>query len=438
MPCAYGNGSSPHTWGTLLGIGEPPGERRFIPTHVGNTMPEVHAPLPFDEAIEFFRAKAGIRTRKWDDLWKEEHARGFMVAGAMRDDMLADFQGAVLKALEKGTTLAEFQKDFDAIVDRYGWTYHGTRGWRSALIFNTNLKTAYAAGRWKQMTDPDVLKLRPYLMYKHGDSLNPRPEHLAWDGLVLPADDPWWQAHYPPNGWGCSCYVVSVSQRDLEKMGKDGPDQVPDMTPQTVKGYRVADSGIDPGWDYNVGQAAFGSRQGEEALAAWAATGEKVWERITPGSWTTYGRPETVPADVVKTLPGKAAVTVDQAASTIEKAIGGPTALIDSPLEGLSVNVNAAALAAHIDLERSKYLTLVPEAIREPYEIWQCFERNIRTGKIELRTRFIKVIREGKHRGILLVAQSRGGRMEAWTMLPTTDLKYLNRQREGKLVWSRD
>ncbi|MCF6267624.1 MAG: hypothetical protein L3J57_13925, partial [Desulfuromusa sp.] len=93
----------------------------------------------------------------------------------------------------------------------------------------------------------------PYLEYRHGDSLQPRPLHLAWDGLVLPADDPWWQTHYPPNGWGCKCKVFSASQRDLERAGKSVPDTAPtiEIDPKTE-----APLGIDKGWAYNVGQAA--------------------------------------------------------------------------------------------------------------------------------------------------------------------------------------
>jgi uncharacterized protein with gpF-like domain len=208
--------------------------------------------LPFDEAIEFFRRKLNVPTLKWDDLWRGEHAKGFMVAGAYRDDLLGDFREAVDKAISQGATLEDFRKDFDAIVRRYGWSYHGTRNWRSELIYSTNIRTAYAAGRWQQMTDPDVLAQRPYWIYKHGDSRVPRPEHLAWHNLVLPADDPWWKTHYPPNGWGCKCRVFSVGSRDLARMGKSGPDEAPDSPIDPKTGAPV---GIDRGWDYNVGEA---------------------------------------------------------------------------------------------------------------------------------------------------------------------------------------
>jgi hypothetical protein len=109
------------------------------------------------------------------------------------------------------------------------------------------------AGRWRQMTDPEVLAQRPYLLYRHGDSRVPRPHHLAWDGLMLAANDPWWKTHYPPNGWGCKCRVFSVGPRDLDRMGKSGPDRAPESPIDPETGAPV---GIDRGWDYNVGEAA--------------------------------------------------------------------------------------------------------------------------------------------------------------------------------------
>lgn len=159
-------------------------------------------PLPFDEAIAFFRQKLNFKSETWTDLWQGEHSRQFTVAGVMRDDQLADFRAAIDSAIADGATHAAFLQEFDAIVERYGWSYKGNRGWRSRVIYDTNVRTAYNAGRWAQLTDPDLLQVNPYLEYRHGDSKVPRLPHLAWNGITLPATDPWWKTHYTPNGWG--------------------------------------------------------------------------------------------------------------------------------------------------------------------------------------------------------------------------------------------
>ena len=208
---------------------------------------------PFAEAVAFFLAKLNIPTERWDDLWQDQHAKGFMIAGANKAELLADFREAVGKAINQGVTLADFRKDFDSIVKKHGWNYKGSRNWRSEVIYRTNIRTAYAAGRWQQLNDPDVLEQQPYLEYRHGDSRHPRPQHLAWDGLILPADDPFWQSHYPPNGWGCKCKVLSAGPRDLERAEKAAPDLAPDLNIDPETGIP---DGIDKGWDYNVGQAA--------------------------------------------------------------------------------------------------------------------------------------------------------------------------------------
>jgi len=207
---------------------------------------------PFPEALDHFRDKVNIPTRRWDDLWKDQHARGFMIAGATKAELVADFRTAVDKAIADGVTLEDFRKDFDAIVAKHGWSYNGSRNWRSEVIYKTNIRTAYMAGRWAQLTDPEMTKLLPFLEYRHGDSIQPRAQHLAWDGLTLPADDPWWKTHYPPNGWGCKCKVFAAGPRDLARAGKTVPDQAPIIKLDPATGAPV---GIGKGWDYNVGQA---------------------------------------------------------------------------------------------------------------------------------------------------------------------------------------
>lgn len=214
--------------------------------------------LPFEEAIQFFRQKLGMKSETWSAIYASEHDHAFTVAGVMRDDMLADFRLAIDTAIAEGTTYQTFLGDFDTIVARYGWSYNGSRGWRSRTIYETNIRASYQAGRYAQMTDPDVLKYRPNWMYQHGDSIRPRQMHLSWHGTVLPANDHWWESHYTPNGWGCKCRVVPMSNRDLTRLGKEVGTAPNDGTFEWVNPatgeVRDIPRGIDPGWDYNPGK----------------------------------------------------------------------------------------------------------------------------------------------------------------------------------------
>lgn len=223
-----------------------------------------YASLPFQEQIAFFRRKGNVTTDRWTDVWQEEHDHAFMVAGANRIDLLVDLRDAVEKAIASGTGLEQFRKDFDRIVAKYGWDYTGGRNWRTRVILETNLRTSYAAGRYAQLQA--LKKVRPYWRYRHSDSVqHPRPQHLAWNGLVLLADDPWWNTHYPPNGWGCQCTVEALNERDLKRLGKDAPDTAPDDDMQDVVVGKQGPSpmtvqtpaGVDPGFGYAPGRSAF-------------------------------------------------------------------------------------------------------------------------------------------------------------------------------------
>jgi len=217
---------------------------------------------PFDAAIEFFRKKLQLGTTSWLDIWEEAHSEAFVVSGAMQKDLLADLYAAIDKAIKDGTTLSDFRKSFADTVARNGWEYYGTMAWRTALIYNTNLSMAYHTGHYQAMLDPEVLDARPYWRYVESSSRRQRPEHLRWVGTVLPATDPWWNTHAPPNGWNCRCGVVSMSAREVEILGNKYPDVIKTLAPpiryydwknpKTGEIIKVPD-GIDPGWAYHPG-----------------------------------------------------------------------------------------------------------------------------------------------------------------------------------------
>lgn len=223
---------------------------------------------PFVEAVDYLRRKVAVPTTTWRDIEGRSHDRSFVVAGAKKRDLLEDIRAEMVQAVSGKLTLAEWSRDFEAIVARHGWTGwtgEGTaRGhaWRTRLIYDTNLRTAYAAGRYRQMTDPDVVKIYKWWRYRHHWTrvpLRERPEHAhVFNGTLLPWDHVWWKTHYPPNGWNCSCGVEPLSDRDLRGQGLTAsPDPVSNTRlmrdPKTGDMVKVP-VGIDLGWDHAPGR----------------------------------------------------------------------------------------------------------------------------------------------------------------------------------------
>ena len=200
--------------------------------------------LPFKEQIDYFSRKLNLPTERWDDIRNSAHDRAFVVAGAMKADLLADLRASILKHIDGGMGLEGYRRDFKAIVAKHGWTGwtgEGTPGgvaWRTRTTYMTNLRVSHAAGRYQQLTDSPNLR---YWMWRHSElAREPRAQHLAWDGMVLPADHPFWKQHYPPQippHWGCRCRVVGVeTPEDAQALGGEPDKALPEGCGQPCHG----------------------------------------------------------------------------------------------------------------------------------------------------------------------------------------------------------
>ena len=238
---------------------------------------------PFDEQVAFFRSKLGNRvpTQRWDDLTRSQHDVAFMVAGAQKADLLSDLAAAVDKAIAEGEGIEAFRKRFDELVERHGWTgWTGEgspagRAWRTRIIYKTNMRTSYAAGRLAQLRQSGI----KYWMYRHNDTVtHPRPHHKALDGTVLPATDPFWQTYYAPNGWGCRCRIVGVSSPERARALGGNPDKsLPDWVGSTDP-KTGAPVGVDPGFDYMPGDTVSDTvRQMAKKTIQWEYTLAKAY-----------------------------------------------------------------------------------------------------------------------------------------------------------------
>lgn len=86
---------------------------------------------------------------------------------------------------------------------------------RLDLILRQNVAMAHAVGQREVAEHPAVLELLPCYEYSTGP--NPRAEHAAFDGLVLPKTDAFWSTHYPPWDFNCNCLALDT---DAEPNGK--------------------------------------------------------------------------------------------------------------------------------------------------------------------------------------------------------------------------
>lgn len=220
---------------------------------------------PFFEQLQFFKNKLNLPSERWDDIERSAHDRAFIVASAQKADLLNDLNGAVAKAIEQGTGYDQFHKDFMGIVKKHGWTGwtgEGTKAgeaWRSKVIYQTNMSTSYAAGRYRQLTDPEFLTLRPYWRYKHADWVaNPRHNHLAWNNLTLPHDHVFWKLHFPPQippNWHCHCRVTPVDEREYQKSKAAGMAEPPAGF-EKIDAIRKGEDRIATGWNFAPGANA--------------------------------------------------------------------------------------------------------------------------------------------------------------------------------------
>lgn len=238
------------------------------------TQPYQAPPIP-EDALEWFRAKGYKVGFDHRDVWQEEHATAFTVAKAMRLDILEAIRSAVDQAIADGQSFGEFKRELQPLLEKIGWWGVSTLAdpltgekrdvqlgspRRLRTIFDVNLRTANAAGQWQRIER--TRKTHPYLLYQLGPSREHRPEHVSWAGTLLPAEDTWWQTHFPPNGWGCKCHVRQVSKREAERLVAGGQyrTQVQDLGEREYINQRTGQVlsvpvGIEPGWAYNPGQS---------------------------------------------------------------------------------------------------------------------------------------------------------------------------------------
>jgi len=413
--------------------------------------------LPPAEAVAYFRAKGYQLSFDWRDMATEDHAYAFTVAKAMRRDILQDIRAAMDKALSEGTTLATFKQGLKPVLQTKGWW--GKKEMLDPLtgemrqvqlgsprrlrtIFDTNLRTSYAAGRWEQVQR--TKKTHPYLRYVCVLDKATRRDHRQWHNVVKHVDDPFWNDHYPPNGWGCRCTVQQLSEADIEKLGLRITTENITAPAKAWKNPRSGQvvkvpGGIAPGFALNCGHrrmAALTPPPLDQPLVR-PYSGEMIKVLMPPIR------------EMPKTMILPSNLNDEEYVSAFLKEFGGqigrPVIFKDVTGEPLIISDDLFKTANGAwksgKRGRGQYMKLLAMTLKDPDEIfwnWQDYPKGRMTLTRHYLRRWPQDIEGGFHPvgGFTLFDTSAAG-WNGVTIFPTDRKNYLENQRIGTLVYRR-
>ena len=176
-----------------------------------------------EQAIAWFRARLPLPDPAYRALAEEARRRAFFVAGLAQLDLVQEVFDALDAALAKGETFEQFKPRLSERIQR---AWGGASAHRLRTIFDTNLQSAYGAGRWKAADE--LRQERPY--WGLSVVLDGRTSRICLNlaGVVLPADHPFWETHIPPLHYRCRTALVTYSAAQAEgRITQRPPDQPP-------------------------------------------------------------------------------------------------------------------------------------------------------------------------------------------------------------------
>ena len=265
--------------------------------------------LPPEKALAYLAGRGKIvPTYNWQDLWHDEHARAFTISRLTRLDMLKSLQEGITAAVNGNLSRRDWIKATREYMQSEGWwgkrqmvdpatgktvstTFNNSR---LKLIFDTNARQAYAAGRWEGIEEAKAT--HPYVRYITKGDDRVREAHAQWDGVTLPVDDPFWDTHAPPCDYRCRCRITTLTKEAYDKRKADGsiktsapPDKEVDYVNRRTGQVSRVPEGVNPAFAYNPGKAAMrnaGEAQmvGTKLASAPAALGAAAAQELPLGA----------------------------------------------------------------------------------------------------------------------------------------------------------
>lgn len=173
-------------------------------------------PDRFDEAMEEFLSRRIVSRDEADQIADYAKRRAWWISGVAQMDVVRDVHESLTRAMESGIPFEEWR---DEVEEKLTAAWGRPNSHRIETIFRNATMQAANAGRWRQMHEPHVLAVRPFLQFDAVRDSVRCSICSACAGVVLTADHPWWQTHAPILHHACRCSVVSLRRETAEGKG---------------------------------------------------------------------------------------------------------------------------------------------------------------------------------------------------------------------------
>ena len=175
--------------------------------------------LPYAEALDYWTAQGGSR-EMLDKVLAGYRKNAQAATELMLDNLSRTVIGRVESALANGDTLQDFARGVREDTVALGISPASSSYLET--VYRTNVQTAYGAGRFRQLTNPDVMEVRQFVQYRTAGDNRVRSNHAELDGVIFEASSSEWQRVAPPCGFNCRCSMVSLDDEGVREELKRG------------------------------------------------------------------------------------------------------------------------------------------------------------------------------------------------------------------------
>lgn len=171
--------------------------------------------MPWPEAIAAFKARGLISDRELEKLIDGYRERSVEARQLMLEHLRNRVRDELTRTLEEGGTFREFANAVRTEQQTFG--IGGADLHYLETVYRTNIQTAYGAGRFRAINDPDVAAARPYWECRsvQDSRVVPNPCQVL-NGKVFRVGNAATDILYAPNHFNCRCSSISLAADELE------------------------------------------------------------------------------------------------------------------------------------------------------------------------------------------------------------------------------